>query len=82
MKNRTNFNKPVMTYKALHNLTASYRSDLLTQKAEINNRTLSSSENKSLAQPKARTIFFTTFFTFSAPKFWNNLNTAVTLASF
>ena len=69
MKNRTNFNKPVMTYKALHNLTASYRSDLLTQKAELNNITLSSSENESLAQPKARTIFYTTSFTFSAPQF-------------
>ena len=82
MKNRTNFNKPVMTYKALHNIAASNRSDLLSQKAEINNRTLCSSVDESLAQPKARTIFYTTSFTFSAPKFWNNLNTAVTLASF
>ena len=31
-----------------------YTSDLLTPKAQINNRTLRSSEDGSLAQPKAR----------------------------
>ena len=74
------YNKSVMTYKALHNLTPSYLSDLLTPKAQINNRTLRSSEDGFLAQPKARAAFYTGYFTFSAPKLWNNLHTAVKLA--
>ena len=82
VKHRIDYNKSVMTYKALHNLTPSYISDLLTPKAQINNRTLRSSEDGSLAQPKARTAFFTGAFTFSAPKLWNSLPTAVKLAPF
>ena len=57
-----------MTYKALHNLTQTYISDLLTPKAQINNRTLRLSEDGSLAQLKARTAFYKGSFTFSAPK--------------
>ena len=80
VKHRIDYNKSVMTYKALHNLTPSYISDLLTPKAQINNRTLRSSEDGSLAQPKARTAFYTGSFTFSAPKLWNSLPKAVKLA--
>ena len=71
-----------MTYKALHNLTPSYISDSLTPKAQINNRTLRSSEDGSLAQPKVRTALYTDSFTFSDPKLWNSLPTAVKLAPF
>ena len=82
VKHCIDYNKSAMTYKALHNLTPSYMSDLLTLKAQINNRTLRSSEDGSLAQPKARTAFYTGSFTFSAPKLWNSLLTAVKLAPF
>ena len=34
VKHRIDYNKSVMTYKALHNLTPSYISDLLTPKAQ------------------------------------------------
>ena len=77
---RIDYNKSVLTYKALDNLTTSYISDLLTPKAQINNITLESSKDDSLAQPKARTAFYTGSFTFPAPKLWNNLPTAVKLA--
>ena len=80
VKHRFDYNKSVMTYKALHNLTPSYISDLLTLKAQINNRTLRSFDDDSLAQPKVRTAFYTGSFTFSAPKVWNSLPTAVKLA--
>ena len=79
VKHRIDCNKSVMTYKALHNLTPSYISDLLTPKAQINDRTLRTSEDGSLAQPKARTAFYTGSFTFPAPKLWNSLPTAVKL---
>ena len=81
-KHRIDYNKSVMTYNviALHNLTPSYMSDLLTPKAQINDRTLRSSDDGSLAQPKARTAFYTGSFAFSAPKLWNSLPTAVKLA--
>ena len=82
VKRRIDYNKSVMTYKALHNLTPSYISDLLTPKAQINNRTLRSSEDGSLAQPKARTAFYTGSFTFSTPKLLSILPTAVKLAPF
>ena len=80
VKHRIDYNKSVMTYNALHNLTPSYISDLLRPKAQINNRTLRSSEDGSLAQQKARTAFYTGSFTFSAQKLWNSLPTAVKLA--
>ena len=69
-----------MTYKALHNLTPSFMSDLLTPKAQINNSTLRSSEDGSVAQPKGRITFYAGSFTFSVPKLWNSLPTAVQLA--
>ena len=56
-----------------------YTSDLLKPKGQINNRKLRSSEDGSLAQPKARTAFYTGSLTFSAPKLWNSLHTAVKL---
>ena len=77
---RIDYNKSVVTFKALDNLTPSYISDLLTPKAQINNITLRSSEDGSLAQPKASTAFYTVSFTFPAPKLWNSLPTAVKLA--
>ena len=77
---RIDYNKSVMTYKARNNPTPSYISDLLTPKAQINSRILRSSEDGSLEQTKARTAFYACSFTFSAPKLWNSLPTAVKLA--
>ena len=52
---RINYNKAVLTYKAMNNLTPSYISDLLTPTALVCNRNLRSSENGSLILPKTRT---------------------------
>ena len=49
---RINYNKAVLTYMALNNLTLSYLSDLLTPTAILYNRNLRSSENGSLMVPK------------------------------
>ena len=56
---RINYNKAVLTYKALNNLTPAYISDLLTPTAIAYNRNLRSSENGSLMVPKTRTSFYT-----------------------
>ena len=78
---RINYNKAVLTYKALNNLTLAYISDLLTPTAIAYNRNLRSSENGSLMVPKTRTSFYTGSFTVSAPKLWNIFPTSVKQAT-
>ena len=67
---RINYNKAVLTYMALNNLTPSYLSDLLTPTAISYNRNLRSSENGSLMVPKFRMSIYFGSFTVSAPKLW------------
>ena len=76
---RINYNKAVLTYKAMNNLTPSYISDLLTP--TVCNRNLRSSENGSLILNKTMTALYTGSFTFSAPKVWNTFPTSFRLAS-
>ena len=78
---RINYNKAVLTYKALNNLTPAYISDLLTPTAIAYNRILRSSENGSLMVPKTRTSFYTGSFTVLAPKLWNTFPTTVKQAT-
>ena len=78
---RFNYNKAVLTYKALNNLTPAYISDLLTPTARAYNRNLRSSKNGSLMVPKTRTSFYTGSFTVSAPKLWNTFPTSVKQAT-
>ena len=78
---RINYNKAVLTFKALNNLTPAYISDLLTPTAQVCNMNLRSSENGSLMLPKARTSFYSGSFAFSAPKLWNTFPTSVRQAS-
>ena len=78
---RINYNKAVLTYKALNNLTPAYISDLLTPTAIAYNRNLRSSKNGSLMVPKTRTSFYTGSFTVSAPKLWNTFPTSVKQAT-
>ena len=73
---RINYNKAVLTYKALNNLTPAYISDLLTPTAITYNRNLWASENGSLMVPKTRTSFYTSSFTVSAPNLWNTFPTS------
>ena len=78
---RINYNKAVLTYKALNNLTPKYISDLLTPTAIACNRKLRSTENGTLMIPKTNTTLYTGSFTCSAPKLWNTFPTSVKQAS-
>ena len=49
---RHNYNKAVLVYKALNDLTPSYISDLLTPVSQLHHRTLRSTTNGSLAVPR------------------------------
>ena len=62
---RIYYNKVVLTYKALNNLTLAYLSNLLTTTAITCNRNLRSSENGSLMVLQTRTSFYIGSFTFS-----------------
>ena len=67
------YNKAVLTYKAINNLTPSYISDLLTPVSQTLNRMLRSSTNGSLVVPRSKTAIFDRSFSSSAPRLWNQL---------
>ena len=71
---RINYNKAVLTYNALNNLTPAYISDFLTPTPIAYNRNLRSSE-------KTRTSFYTSSFTVSVPTLWNTFPTSVKQAT-
>ena len=73
VENRLKYNKAVITYRALNNLTPDYLSELLTHLSEIHSLNLRSSENGLLHIPLSRTTIFDNSFTCSAPKLWNAL---------
>ena len=73
VENRLKYNKAVITYRALNNLTPDYLSELLTPLSEIHSLNLRSSENGLLHVPLSRTTVFDNSFTCSAPKLWNTL---------
>lgn len=70
---RLDYNKAILTYKALNNLTPSYISDLLIPVSQTCTRILRSSENGSLVVPRSRTALYDRSFSTSAPKLWNSL---------
>ena len=70
---RHNYNKAVLIYKTLNNLTPTYISDLLTLMSQSHKRTLRSSTDGSLAVPRSRTAMFDGSFSCSAPRLWNDL---------
>ena len=70
---RHNYNKAVLIYKALNNLTPTYISDLLTPMSQSHKRTLRSSTDGSLAVPRSKTAMFDGSFSCSAPRLWNDL---------
>ena len=77
VENRLKYNKAVITYKALNNLTPDYLSELLTPLSEIHSLNLRSLENGLLHIPLSRTTIFDNSFTCSAPKLWNALHQTV-----
>ena len=73
VENRLKYNKAVITYRALNNLTPDYLSELLIPLSEIHSLNLRSLENGLLHIPLSRTTIFDNSFTCSAPKLWNAL---------
>ena len=74
---RHNYNKAVLTYKVLNNLTASYISVLLAHISQTLNCTLRSSTNGSIAVPRSKPAMFDRSFSSSAPRLWNQLPESV-----
>ena len=81
--NRHNYmyNKGVLTFKALNDLTPEYISDLLKPTSETHNRNLWSATNGSLSVPRSRTSLFDRSFSATAPKLWNSLPKEIITAS-
>ena len=73
IEKRHSYNKAVLTYKALNNLTPLYISELLIPMSETHNRTLRSTLNGSLAVPRSKTAIFDGSFSCTAPRLWNQL---------
>ena len=81
IENRHNYNKAVLTYRALNDLTPECISNLLKPTYETHNRNLRSATNGSLSVPRSRTSLFDRSFSATAPKLWNSLPRAITTAS-
>ena len=67
------FNKAVLTYKALNNLTPLYITELLIPMSQTHNRALRSTSNGSLAEPRSKTAISDGSFSCTAPRLWNQL---------
>ena len=75
--NRIKYNKAVLTYRALNNLTPEYISQLLQPMSQVHSLNLRSSENGSLYVPKSRTSLHSGSFSCSPPRLWNALPQSV-----
>ena len=71
--NRIDYNKAVLTYRALNNLTPAYITNLLKPMSQVHSLNLRSSENGSLYVPRSRTSLYSGSFSCSAPRLWNAL---------
>ena len=71
--NRHNYNKAVLTFKALNDITPDSVSNLLKPTFETHNRNLRSATNGSLLVPRSRTSLFDRSFSATAPKLRNSL---------
>ena len=71
--NRHDYNKAVLTYKAMNNLTPEYITDLLKPVSETHNRNLRSVTCGSLSVPRSKTALYDGSFSATAPKLWNAL---------
>ena len=80
------YNKAILTYKALNNLTPTYITNLLTPISNTHSFSLRSQENGALCIPRSRSALYDRSFSHSASKLWNslpqNIRTINTLASF
>ena len=70
---RLMYNKALLTFKALNNLTPAYISDLLKPMSETHSLSLRSSDNGLLSIPRSRSALYDRSFTYSASKLWISL---------
>ena len=68
IEKRHSYNKAVLKYKALNNLTPLYISELLIPRSETHNRTLRSTFNCSLAVHRSKTSIFDGSFSCTSPR--------------
>ena len=73
VERRLKYNKAVLTYKALNNMTPAYISSMLKPVSQTHCLNLRSSVNGTLYVPKSRTTLYNGAFSYSAPKLWNSL---------
>ena len=66
IEKRHSYNKAVLTYKALNNLTPLYITELLIPMSQTHNRAL-------IAVPRSKTAIFDGSFSCTAPRLWNQL---------
>ena len=71
--NRIYYNKAVLTYRALNNLTPAYITNVLKPMSQVHSLNLRLSENGSLYVPKSRTSLYSGSFSCSAPRLGNAL---------
>ena len=77
IESRIKYNKAVLTYKALHNLTPEYISQLLKPVSETHGLNLRSTQNGDLHVPRSQTKLYCGAFSCSAPSLWNSLPQSV-----
>ena len=77
VESRINYNKDVLTYKALNNMKPDYITKLLTPMSQAHSRNLRSSENNELYVPFSQTKLYSGAFSCSAPRLWNSFPQAV-----
>ena len=68
IKNRHDYNKAVLTFKVLNNMTPDYIAALLTPISETYDHTLRSTNDGTLLVPRSRTSIFDRSFSVSTPK--------------
>ena len=67
------YNKAILTYKALNNMTPAHITNLLTPISKTQSLSLRSSENGALCIPRSRSALYDRSFSHSASKLWNSL---------
>ena len=72
VRSRINYNKAVVIYKALNNMTPDYITKLIIPMSQTHSLNLRSGQNGTLYTPLARTSLYSGAFTCSAPKLWNS----------
>ena len=67
------YNKALLTFKALNNLTPAYILKLLKPMSETHSLSLRSSDSGLLSIPRSRSALYDRSFSYSASKLWNSL---------